>query len=127
MHILLVDDDTDDQLFFVDAIQHIDSGISIEFANDGEEALDKLISSTNLPDLVFLDINMPKMDGRRCLRAIRSNTRLNQLKVVVISTTIPPNDEELFRMLGAEYMVKPDDFEQLIRELHMHLLVFSKR
>eukprot|EP01035_Chromulina_nebulosa_P054372 gene54372-74484_t len=68
--ILLVEDDKDDQEFFIEAIKDIENVTLYFVANNGKEALDKLRNSKVLPDLIFTDINMPVMNGIECLTAI---------------------------------------------------------
>jgi CheY-like chemotaxis protein len=121
MHILLVDDDSDDQILFCEALKMTDPSSTCEVAGDGEVALEKLATCFDLPDRVFLDINMPKMDGRACLRAIRADRRLMQLSVTVISTSISPQDKSLFATLGADHIVKPNEFGTLIALLRERL------
>lgn len=117
MRILLVDDDSDDQVLFQEVIQEINPEVTIETAGDGEDAIQKLLSGNKKPDLMLLDINMPRMNGRDCLKYIRSNGSLCDLSVVVISTSISKADESLFSMLNAPYMRKPHDYESLVQQL----------
>jgi CheY-like chemotaxis protein len=121
MKILLVDDDSDDQLLFQEVIHEIDSSMVCETANDGDEALLKLRQSSAKPDLIFLDVNMPRMDGRTCLRYIRESPDLSHLNVVIVSTFISRSDEELFLLHNASYIEKPNEYEKLVAELKKYI------
>jgi CheY-like chemotaxis protein len=116
MRILLIDDDADDQALFAEAILEIDPGIEVETANNGEEALQRLFTGTR-PHLIFLDINMPLMDGKTCLRKIRQDNRFGSVPVVIISTSIIPQDVPVFSALDAEHMTKPNRFGELVEML----------
>jgi CheY-like chemotaxis protein len=126
MRILLVDDDSDDQYFIQEALASIDPSITCKSAGDGEEALSILAKSEQLPDIIFLDINMPRMDGRECLKAIRRDPRLCQANVFVISTSVSRDDEMLLGALGAPFMVKPNDYSALANNLSQCLEKFRK-
>lgn len=75
--VLMVDDDADDQLLFANAMQEIDATMHYEIANNGIEALEKL--KTFVPDVIFLDLNMPMMNGMECLAALKKNKMLAQI------------------------------------------------
>ena len=122
MRILLVDDDVDDQLLFLEVISSIDPEIICETAGNGEEALDKLRAPGPAPDLIFLDINMPRMGGRDCLQQIRTNRSLKHFPVIVISTYITTQDELYFRNHNADFMVKPNVYDKLFDEVRVRIL-----
>ena len=117
MKILLVDDDSDDQLLFQEALYSINPDISIESAVDGEDALTILATTAQNPDVIFLDINMPRMNGRDCLKILRNEMGLWHLPVFVMSTAISREDEILFTALGAHCVVKPHEYEALVTKL----------
>ena len=117
MKLLLVDDDADDRTFFCDALGLIDSTIECEIAVDGMDALKKLRTTAQLPDAIFMDVNMPLMDGRECVEKLRADSRLKHIRVVMLSTSSSLRDVSRFELLGATYMVKPSDFNQLVRTL----------
>lgn len=114
--VFLVDDDNDDQLFFTDALKEIDESIQCLIANNGKEALDQLKMLTALPDILFLDLNMPFMNGYECLTQLKNNVRLNEIPVVIFTTSNDPKDVELTHQLGADvFLSKPNEFN-LLRE-----------
>jgi CheY-like chemotaxis protein len=117
-NIFLVDDDADDQLFFTDALKDIDSSISCSIANNGKEALDYLSRMTMLPEILFLDLNMPFMNGYECLSRLKNEDRLSRIPVVIFTTSSDPKDAEITHQLGAEvFLSKPNEFRQLREKL----------
>lgn len=122
MKILLVDDDLDDCLLFSEAIRAIDPGICCEIAHRAEAALNKLITKADRPDIIFLDVNMPVMDGRECLRHVKSISTLSNIPVVACSTSNDERDISYFQSYGAGYIVKPSRFEVLVDELKAYIL-----
>jgi CheY-like chemotaxis protein len=117
MNILFVDDDMDDKEIFLEAINAINPDIECESATNGEEALKKLETGTILPNYIFLDINMPVMDGRSFLIAIKKINKLRHIPVVIYSTTRDHEEIKNLRALGAEYIGKPASFEILKQSL----------
>lgn len=85
-NIYLADDDSDDIEIFRIAINEIDPKTQITVLNNGEELLNQLGNSTELPDVIFLDINMPKINGLDALRIIKSTEVFNTIPVVMCST-----------------------------------------
>jgi CheY-like chemotaxis protein len=115
--ILLIDDDHDDQLFFLDAIRDIDATITCEVANDGIEGIEKLKSET-LPDLIFLDLNMPYMNGFDFLLLIRKEQRYDHIPVIIFTTSSHQRDIDTSRELGAKaFLTKPNNFNELAKKL----------
>ena len=115
LHVLLADDDDDDRLFFKDAIEVVKVKTSVTMVNDGVELMDYLNDSeTRLPNLLFLDLNMPRKDGMECLIVIRSNHKLKDLCIAIYSTSSLEKDIEETFIKGANiYIKKPNDFEKL--------------
>jgi CheY-like chemotaxis protein len=110
-HVLLADDDEDDQLLFQEALRELPSLVHLSMARDGEETLTLLNSMTLLPDLLFLDLNMPILNGLECLHKIKSDPRLATLPVVIFSTSSFPGNINRVYELGAHlYIRKPNDF-----------------
>ena len=118
MFILAVDDDEEDCELFCEAINQVDSSIKCIVAHDGGEAYRLLTHDLVIfPDLIFLDINMPVVDGKKCLTLLKSNQDLKHIPVIMYSTT--SNDKEIsgFKKLGAEFIIKPNSFEKLVSTL----------
>ncbi len=115
LRILLADDDDDDRLFFKDAIEEVKVKTVVTTVNDGVELMDYLIKSEILlPNLVFLDLNMPRKGGMECLKEIRSNNKFKDLAIAIYSTSGLEKDIEESFIKGANiYIKKPNDFEEL--------------
>jgi CheY-like chemotaxis protein len=121
--VFLVDDDADDQEIFALALAEVDHSISCVTARDGMEALDKLNESDFRPDYIFLDLNMPRMNGKQCLKRIKDQASLSQIPVVIYSTSSEDRDIEESKALGAAaFITKPPGISELIRSLH-HILL----
>lgn len=111
--ILLVDDDIDDQLLFSEAVSSVAPGYERVIKSDGIEALDYLTSAEKLPELIFLDLNMPRMNGVECLKALKKNNRLAVIPVVILSTFKSDEKAKELEKLGAShYIQKPVGFKQ---------------
>lgn len=117
MIILAVDDDHEDRELFSEALSIIDKSIICIQLKDGVDALHYLDSDLELPDLIFLDINMPKMDGIACLEIIRANPKYNATRVVMFSTSRDGHDLRKVKVLGSEFITKPNSFTDLLTSL----------
>jgi len=117
--ILLVDDDQDDQLLFTEALNEADAAVLCLTAMNGIDALEKLNSGFALmPNLVFMDVNMPRMNGIDCLKKIQQSAVLKDIPVVMYSTSCSPAyQKECFDNGAVHYMEKPNDFAQLCNSL----------
>lgn len=103
----LIDDDTDDQEIFMMALEAFHNEIECITANDGINALEQLQDEHFTPDYIFLDLNMPMMDGKQCLKEIKKIDRLNEVPVIIYSTSDDPREMQILRDLGAsDYLVK---------------------
>lgn len=117
-HILLVDDDADDQYVFKDALQNVAPSIIVDTAVDGIDALQKLSENRTLPQLIFLDLNMPRMNGKGFLKEIKSSQTLQSIPVIVYSTSSNPTDIEETKALGAkQFITKPNSYNELCEVL----------
>jgi CheY-like chemotaxis protein len=115
MNIVLADDDADDRLLFDEAISEIDVKSKLLLYNDGKALMDYLLlPNTVLPEIVFLDLNMPIKNGMQCLQEIRSNNILKELCVAIYSTSSSEEDIENTFVNGANvYINKPNSFSAL--------------
>ena len=122
-YILLIDDDLDDQLLFEEAL--IDTGLATVYlsAADGEDALKKLSSGAiSIPSLIFLDVNMPRMNGIDCLRALQQSDKLNGIPVVMYSTSCSIEyQNQCFDIGAVGYMEKPNNYRELCSKLALVL------
>jgi CheY-like chemotaxis protein len=115
MHILLADDDEDDRLFFTDAIEEIKVRTVVNTVNDGVQLMERLMNpDIRLPNLIFLDLNMPIKGGIECLKEIRSDKNLRDITIAIYSTSASQEDIEETFVKGANiYIKKPNDFSEL--------------
>jgi CheY-like chemotaxis protein len=115
LKILLADDDFDDCNFFKLALEALPLTTKLSIVNDGEQLmayLDK--NAQQLPDVLFLDLNMPRKNGFECLSEIKLNASLKILPVVIFSTSYEHEVINLLYQNGAKYfMRKPAEFSQL--------------
>jgi CheY-like chemotaxis protein len=125
--ILMADDDLDDRTFAKTAFERSRPTAKIHFVEDGEELLDYLTrrgpyadpARSPWPDLVLLDLNMPKKTGYEILQEIRSNPRLKRLPVVVFTTSQSEADVVRCYELGSNsFITKPATFEKLVEATH---------
>lgn len=105
MVLLCIDDDPEDTDFFCEALRSVRPDAQCLIANDGLTAL-KILRSQPHPDVIFLDINMPRMSGRELLIQIKKNYKWSQLPIIIYSTTILPPDADSYKMLGAQDVLK---------------------
>ena len=117
MLVLVVDDDPEDREIFCETIQSIDPAIKCVVATDGIEALEYLNQQTSLPDFIFLDVNMPRMNGRECLASIKANSDFNDVTVIMYSTTQSPAEILKYKSMGAQFLQKPSNIAGLARSL----------
>lgn len=126
-HILFSDDDTDDALLFTQAADLLTSPILLSFAEDGEQLM-KYLDKEVLPDMIFLDLNMPVKNGFECLKEIRSDKNLDHLPVIVYTTSDSTTDIKACYELRANlYVVKPTSFESIIKTLKKIIAIDFER
>jgi CheY-like chemotaxis protein len=117
MTILNIDDDNEDLMVFHDAVKTVNPLAKCFLAKNSEEAVSLLQHSID-PDFIFLDIHMPKMDGRAALKEIRKIKRLASVPVIIYSTVIYDSEKENFKEWGAtEFIKKQNNFSGLCDEL----------
>jgi CheY-like chemotaxis protein len=122
-HILFSDDDTDDALLFTQAADLLTSPVFLSFAEDGEQLM-KSLKKDMLPDMIFLDLNMPVKNGFECLQAIRSDKRFDKLPVIIYTTSKSPDDiEKCYQLKANLYVVKPSSFESILKTLKKVLAI----
>ncbi len=120
--LLLVDDDADDCSLFVKAANEVDKNIFCIIASNGQEAIDILRDTEKeLPDYIFLDLRMPKVNGRKCLEEIRTTEHLKHIPVIIYSTSKDVADAENLTQMGANHFItkpsNPDEIYYLLSQV----------
>ncbi|WP_306351013.1 response regulator [Flavobacterium sp. '19STA2R22 D10 B1'] len=115
LNVVLADDDVEDRLIFADAIEEIKIKTVFTALNDGIQLMEYLQNEeTIIPDIIFLDLNMPCKSGLDCLREIRNDKRLKNISIAIYSTSSSDEDIENTFVEGANvYIKKPTDFSAL--------------
>lgn len=112
-NILQIDDDYDDCNFFSEALEEV-SNAAYTAIHNPVQALQKLVDSEIHPDLIFLDINMPIMNGLEVLHEIKKKEIIKNIPIIIFSTTIPLEVKNKMKDLGImDYFIKPNDFNAL--------------
>lgn len=112
---LLVDDDADDRTLFIEAVKEIDQTIECKTANNGERALELLKDTEySLPDFIFLDIRMPRINGKKCLFEIKKDERLKHIPVIIYTTSKAVEESKELRDMGAFHFIsKPSNADEI--------------
>jgi CheY-like chemotaxis protein len=118
MQILVIDDDIDDYEFFVSALKHFRPDARSLHVENGVLALEVLKELSNLPNYIFLNINMPRMNGTEVLIALKTDSKLKDIPVIMWSTSTCESEQATFKKLGAIYFLsKPTEHSQLVNSL----------
>ncbi|MFV8377028.1 response regulator [Flavobacterium sp. LB1P62] len=115
LQIFLADDDDDERIIFSEAIEELKMKNELTFFNDGNHLLSYLFGpDSNLPDILFLDLNMPYKNGLDCLKEIRAVNRFKDVSIAIYSTSSSEEDIENTFIGGANiYIKKPNDFSEM--------------
>jgi CheY-like chemotaxis protein len=125
--IIHIDDDLDDLALFQEAITRLYPAYVVASFSDSKTALSFLEETTTIPGIIFLDINMPKQNGKETLLLIRRNKKLAGVPVVMYSSTIYGADKDIYLKLGAnEFLKKANTDDGMIQEIDQLLLKFLK-
>jgi len=118
-YIILADDDEDDRLLFTDAFDELRISTKVKTFKDGAELMNYLDGGDSvLPDILFLDLNMPKKNGIQCLKEIKANKKLENIAIAIYSTSSSEEHIEETFVKGANiYIKKPNNFETLKKVL----------
>jgi CheY-like chemotaxis protein len=125
--ILLCDDDLDDCHFFKDALETLSQSAKLTIVHDGEQLMHFLNEINELPDVLFLDLNMPRKNGFECLSEIKLDSKLKHLPVIIFSTSL---EQEVLKQLynnGAQYFIrKPAEFSEIQKILQQALTLVTQ-
>jgi len=112
--VLLVDDDKDDQIFLREALNELFPNMECIAVNNGKAALDYIEKNPPPPQYIFLDLNMPYVNGFEFLEEFKKDKPENSTTVYIYSTSSNPRDKEKAKILGADdYITKISDFNML--------------
>lgn len=107
----LIDDDADDQEIFLRVLESVAPAVECHTASNGQEAIDKLQNNQVNPDVIFLDLNMPLMNGKQFLKACQSMGSCKEIPVIILSTSSDHQTIQETRELGArDYITKPNQY-----------------
>lgn len=128
INILLADDDTDDCSFFKEALDEVPLQTNLVTVHDGVALMHLLSTAKEYPDVVFLDLNMPRKSGYDCLKEIKQDKTLRQLTIIIYSTFYSRDVADKLKQDGANYFIrKPGEFSVLKKLIHHSLLLISER
>ena len=119
MTIMIIDDDADDRSMFAEALMEINESIQLIQMVSCERAIEYFsIKSAAIPDIIFLDINMPTMNGWQCLDNLREMANTKQIPVVIYTTSqSQENYEKVKKMESTYFLSKPSKFKDLVKAL----------
>lgn len=128
LRVLLADDDKDDCLFFKEALEELPLSTGLTIVNDGDQLMKLLLKNkSQLPHVLFLDLNMPRKNGFECLKEIRLNDKLKALPAIIYSTSSGQDVVGRLYENGAQYFIqKPFDFLQFKRVIHYSLTLIMQ-
>ena len=113
-NILLADDDTDDCLLFKEALKGLNVSTELTVVYNGEQVMDHLHNTAELPHIIFLDLNMPRKNGMACLHEIKNDKKLKSIPVITLSTSFEQSVVSLLYKDGAQFYIrKPNEFDKL--------------
>jgi CheY-like chemotaxis protein len=135
MSFLIVDDDADDRMLVIESVREIDDTIECKIARNGEQALELLRNiEIPLPNFIFLDIRMPRLNGKKCLFEIKKDERLKHIPVIIYTTSKAVEESKELRAMGAFHFIsKPRNAEEIfylisfVMEEHADALRRNKR
>ena len=117
--ILMIDDDAEDRMLMQEMFAEIGAPDAAHFEESGETALSYLenLSESDLPSVIVLDLNMPKLNGTQILKTLKANKKLKDITVIIYSTSINHIEKEQALRLGAHsYIIKPSSYEECLEK-----------
>ena len=118
LKIILADDDADDHFFFSKALEEITVRTQLTIAEDGEQLMDYLLKNLkNLPDVLFIDFNMPRKNGAQCLAEIKQHSKLRSIPVIMYSTSCFEQIADVLYENGAQYFFRKTTFPELKKNI----------
>jgi len=127
-HVLIVEDDLDDQDLLEEAMSRANPSVQLKFMENGLSALEYLNSLKDtrqpLPQLIILDLNMPYINGLQTYKKLQADAVLNNIPIVVFTSSQNPNDRELFERMGVLFLTKPYNFTNM-NEIVQRMLLYA--
>jgi CheY-like chemotaxis protein len=117
MVVLTIDDDRDNLDIFCEALNEINPNIDCIKAISAEEALNLLSLANSLPNYIFLDLNMPVINGKECLKMIKLNNKLSEIPIFIYSTSSDSTEIDECKRLGANFLKKAHSHSLLVESL----------
>jgi CheY-like chemotaxis protein len=125
MTIIYADDDPEDRELFSDALKEVRPEVKLVLASHGKEVINFLQSASELPDYIFLDINMPVMGGKDCLRKLKEIDEVREIPVIMYTTTSNKDELKKYIDMGAhDYVVKDASFQGIKNSLRKVITKF---
>jgi CheY-like chemotaxis protein len=117
VHVILAEDDGDDSMFFLTATELLSFPIMLSLAEDGEMLM-ALLKNKVPPNVIFLDLRMPRLNGQQCLKEIRSRSEFDHIPIIIFTElNDQPHIDECYNSGANYYVIKPDSFEGLLKVL----------
>jgi response regulator RpfG family c-di-GMP phosphodiesterase len=121
--IVYLNDDDDDHFIFSRVLGDIDASIQLVSLRESDKLMDYLLNNMdNLPDYIFLDLNMPKKDGKECLKEIKANSYLNRIPVIIYSTSYGEDILDELYQKGATYAIRKSSSCEQIKKMVRYVL-----
>jgi CheY-like chemotaxis protein len=128
INILMADDDEDDRYFFEKALEDLSISTNLVTVEDGEELMDYLTQDKGkIPDILFLDINMPRKNGHECLLEIKSNKNIKDFPIVMYTTSMRDSMADTLFQNGAHYYLRKGDSKDLEKNLQLILTMLEEK
>lgn len=127
LHVVLADDDIDDCDFFKDAVDELSHPLNLTILNNGVELMEFLLTDPeNHPNLIFLDLNMPKKSGMECIAEIKAVTNLSHIPIIIYSTSLDHIVLNSLYQMGAHYYIqKPAEFASIKSVIKKAITLFN--
>ncbi|HEY4149379.1 MAG TPA: response regulator [Chitinophagaceae bacterium] len=127
MKILLIEDDLDDIEFLQEAFKNQGVEVDMDIANDGSAAVNHIRTARQYPDIIILDLNLPKIHGREVILEIKSSPAFQLVPLLILTTSSAREDMEYAYRHGADkYVIKPTTLEQIRQTVNTILSLLQK-
>ncbi|GGB78784.1 response regulator [Deinococcus soli (ex Cha et al. 2016)] len=126
-HFFLIDDNPHDQFLAIEAFGELCPDCHLTLASDGQQALTLLRAAEVLPDVILLDVNMPRMNGFEVLQALKDDPQLRLIPVVMLSTSEARDDiTTAYTLYASSYLVKAQDFGAFLDQIEGFLAYWRR-